>query len=1452
MASFFVKQVILTIIVREHIGAIAYRFPSHRSGWLPQTLHVPSKNGRTVVNFIRGGSHSDEENNAADDENDEANEEANEVSFQDQEPDEHIYREYHDLEDVEIIPFDSEDEECQNIDYVLVGSDTDETTPNNVQIIPFDSDYDDYHESVPFDNDAVEEVDPISDNKKCSTSFDGVVHDQDEISTITEFETDNCYTVSGLDGKEDDSKTTTSISSDGTNESFRKFSSLRDRILSLLSLWRDMDNDTIEDGEHESRSIRKLLHSRAIEYVDELTAFQTECKFCIAQNRSIPTLEKIVPHPKTFLHYVTPKIQAVKLTPEITLRIRNARPSDVGDAIRAIGILGCLVDLYIIALEELIPLVEDRIYDESESVKKEIRNDRRFGQLLECASCGIDIRRRLEDLTNYQRDGAFLLESKRDDDSDRYLEEKESSELEDDEEQRPECIGVSECSRWILGLLALRVDGGMAIRSQNTTGVVLSLAMRSMDLLQVNFRHRGFDKMGKNSLLRDIVDMIRVLAYARDDLNIAVDFIVEACVGFLWKDLTSLEVKDDDLCSEYERDELVHKLTLSETHDTNELSRNATSPHKNSTATENPKDDILSDNTTRAPECLIDYLSPQQRIVVLKSCTRLVGKSQLITNTINSLVDHAIHDLDSDMRKLEFKGKYNTHEIESVDAAILLASLADTHANKHLLNTVGSRVAGSQIISTPSMDFLDGVQVEESSIDDTLYNHHLRTCGDMNLITIPQVFVFENIAIAAEMHYRYVIWVDTDSRSPINLISQDMKLMMYLDDVRTALSKGSKAGAMRKITPEAHPGGTYISAMQIPKNRLKTSLCDCSVIIQAAVAINHKSTTLVMESCLRIAEASTSETMRKMESGDVINLISAIASIGSNTPMTMQSANTLTVLIRMALCREYRTFTVIQLSRLLEAIATTISTQRFPIIYDLVNDESILALIEHGMEKMKCSEIATIQDLANLAWAYAECNKLCSRSSWEHFENLGRCVAAVSSGFTNEGTRTDAEYKESITPAIDHNILCKIAFAVSLMDLDAHDLNQAILGYSRIDKSLFGPTNLLNQIRLLYSIAKSKQNMEHAIPPKYNRDVKRCITAVMKAKMDNLSPYNFALVVWSIGRLCGGEEISSLMTNLPSYTREELGVLSPAMVLRLVSDKVQYSMIVLVYGFSVPLWLTCFFLQMNGIVMVFDAEDIQTNTRVQMMLKNLLLHLDNQIDVMTPKELCGAGRILVDLRSSCLPDGDENIVKVPELNGEILEDDDHNIENEAEELVISSLFPSSYRRDVMQICDVIVTHILNRARTNITHFTPAEMTILLDTFDAKHRKPIFDTIKVEIDRRLGLVRNELSKTDNADIEEGAKVEDRIHSKSYRSKLRNLFQVGGRNGDETTYDGTESEEVSQVINLLRDTLNEDALNMVLLRTAFDSAYDLGRCRWQTTRGLQNRKCAPDCSLSDLYP
>jgi hypothetical protein len=279
---------------------------------------------------------------------------------------------------------------------------------------------------------------------------------------------------------------------------------------------------------------------------------------------------------------------------------------------------------------------------------------------------------------------------------------------------------------------------------------------------------------------------------------------------------------------------------------------------------------------------------------------------------------------------------------------------------------------------------------------------------------------------------------------------------------------------------------------------------------------------------------------------------------------------------------------------------------------------------------------------------------------------------------------------------------------------------------------------------------------------------------------------------------------------------------------------------------------------MNGIVMVFDAHDIQTNTRVQLMLKNLLLHLDSQIIAMSPKELCGASRIIVNLRSYCFTEGDEEVVgnqKSSNVDKLILGEGERDIENEAEEFVINSLFPSSNRRDMMQLCDAIIPRLVNRSITSITYFTAKEMTTILDTFDVKYWNTLFDIIQTEINRRLGLVRRDLSKTEGADMELDTKSEGKSENSSYKSKLRNLFTVGSAIPSikgYTAYDGLESEEVSQVVNLLRNTLNEDALNQFLLRTALNSAYDLGRCRWQTTRSLQNMKSVRDWSLSDLYP
>jgi len=1129
----------------------------------PKISHAQPKTITSLI-FFRGGSQSDGNDHEVKDFASDAVEKAeiNEEAFQVKKSyDSSTQRDYHDIEDVEVIPFDSEDEiipfdsedesssSIDSVDSVLVGSDNDENILENVEIIPFDTDYDEYntYDTVPLPFDDMAEGYDYHSDRTIIDNADDVDRDQnDSCVEINLKDTHNRY----VPGPEDMSESL--ISTENTTESFRRFSTLRDRILSLLSVWRDMDRENIEDGEEDSHSVRGMLHRRAAEYVEELIAFQTECTLSIAQNISISTtLEKMAPRPKTFLHYITPKIQAVKLSPEIMLRIRNAQPNDVGDAIRAIGILGCLVDLYNIALAELTPLVENRSYDQSEKVRREIREDRRFGQLLECASCGIDRRGRLEKFQNSQNDGILFPGAEDDQD----VEENFSSDTEDDEEKQPECIEVSECSRWIMGMISLEVYGGMAIRSQNTTGVVLSLAMRSSDLLQASFRNVGTDEKARKSLLRDIIDTVRVLSCARDEWNIDVNFILDMCLELLWKDVASAQVNNEGIYSEYEMDEIVNKLTLSETIEIDDkisnstsLPLNTTSLPLNSISTENDKYDDPSQNCASPPVRLIDYMSPQQRIVVVKSCTRLLGISRVARKTVSVLLDSCIDDLDSDIKMLKrAKAKDSTHEIECVDAVILFASIANKNDDEKLLNTVASKVAGSQEIFSQSINTSDKMQVEKSSImHNVLDDNSELILEDLTVTRVPNRLPLESIATSVKARCRGVIWDQIQCAVPTFPISKSLKIMVS--------TKQGEVGSLFTNTSRSPQRSTYIdvsqvNSMQIAKNSLKTSLYDCSVIIQAVVSINHSTAARIMESCLKISAASSYETIQKMENGDAVNLISGIASIGSSMPMSLQAATKLSLMIRLTLCREYWTFSFTQLSRLLEAIATVISTQRFPIIHGLVDDESVLALIEHGMERMKCSDLATIQDLSNLAWAYAECNKLCSRSSWEHFEILGRCVAAVSSSFVHV---IDMSTDENTSPVIDHNILCKIAFAVSLMDLDSHDLNQAILKYSRKDQSLFSSANLLNQIRLLYSIAKSKQDVEQSMSPEYNTDVKRCIGAVMKSKLDVLSPYNFALVVWSIGRLCG-EEVSSLMTNLPSYTREELGVLSPTMTLRLVS-----------------------------------------------------------------------------------------------------------------------------------------------------------------------------------------------------------------------------------------------------------------------------------------------------------
>ena len=80
---------------------------------------------------------------------------------------------------------------------------------------------------------------------------------------------------------------------------------------------------------------------------------------------------------------------------------------------------------------------------------------------------------------------------------------------------------------------------------------------------------------------------------------------------------------------------------------------------------------------------------------------------------------------------------------------------------------------------------------------------------------------------------------------------------------------------------------------------------------------------------------------------------------------------------------------------------------------------------------------------------------------------------------------------------------------------------------------------------------------------------------------------------------------------------------------------------------------------LDGIV----AAITQTNSKIQLILKHLLSIIDTRATQMIPKEICQYSQLLVDLKTSCYLDEDDQEAKRL-ANKDIIVDD---VENEEEE-----------------------------------------------------------------------------------------------------------------------------------------------------------------------------------------
>jgi len=208
----------------------------------------------------------------------------------------------------------------------------------------------------------------------------------------------------------------------------------------------------IEGGsiQEESKELRNLISQRTEAYLSDL-------------DTAIVEGDDKVPHPKRLLHFLAPKIPAIKHSPDVALRIQSAR-SDIDSGVAAclLGTMGRVCELY----EKVCGCVADGIV-----------GDRRFEQLVECVLCGVNVKKRREEwalLQEQEVDGSVAS----------------PEDFEDimNEAHFADGLSIRDCCRaaWgisILGSNELENIGGFPI-----SDILAALALRSRELLLVRLQ----------------------------------------------------------------------------------------------------------------------------------------------------------------------------------------------------------------------------------------------------------------------------------------------------------------------------------------------------------------------------------------------------------------------------------------------------------------------------------------------------------------------------------------------------------------------------------------------------------------------------------------------------------------------------------------------------------------------------------------------------------------------------------------------------------------------------------------------------------------------------------------------------------------------------------------------------------------------------------------------------
>jgi hypothetical protein len=458
------------------------------------------------------------------------------------------------------------------------------------------------------------------------------------------------------------------------------------------------------DGNDESQDLRNLITSRTEEYLRDL------------YDESIDKL----PDPRKLLHFLAPKIPAIRHSPDVALRIQSARSDmDCGVAASLIGILAHVCEVYDSVAAARASWDDDNNNKKSQrhgssvSSAVEMIKDRRFEQLVECVLCGVDVKKRRKEHLQHQLDGDATLED---------IEEV----LDEEHAKIDEGLCIRDACRAAWGFAVLGVNPQGSIGGEDVMDILVALSLRSRELLLARLQLLRQDDLfaesdgGELAMLtvderleelseevaEDAASAMWAFACVRACTGLTIVPLLEVCSSILCQDPLALRRRAQDAETTLEATTLgsndaVDRLAKSEADMSSELEADRiVESSANITATkehDSHSSNIESQSSLVEKDALIDWLSPIEVTDVLWAVALHGGRSKVdaasreevaLSETVSVLREIAFDRLrewlKDELNALEFREteevippdqfEEDTLAVDVVDAADLLAS----------------------------------------------------------------------------------------------------------------------------------------------------------------------------------------------------------------------------------------------------------------------------------------------------------------------------------------------------------------------------------------------------------------------------------------------------------------------------------------------------------------------------------------------------------------------------------------------------------------------------------------------------------------------------------------------------------------------------------------------------------------------------------------------------------